>query len=795
MSLYDSVGSDVVSCSPSVFVAVSVVLSYRCVGVAWYDDDSCQICCSEFVVSSESSMTCMVRCRADVPNDFLWLLQFFSSRNVCMLFVPSVGSQIVIDIAYLCGTEVVVCAPSIFDHSRVWHYLGTLWEDVTRVEWCSRINPQKLVMLMSLSALLHNLQRKGSSVADIAEVPPHGVLYIDDHTLSALQLVRSESHPMDFQGIGRSKEGLSLLAVVDRTCSPLGKSLLRQWFVTPVRDEEELRRRLDVVTFFTNSDSFELLSQLRRSLRQLRQPGPIFTKMRAGKHTRRDYESLFRTATGFLQIVYLLSPFAHQQSSFLRVVTSCQTSRLSEMRDIIDRAICLSKYSNETLNKTYVEVRPGYDMTLDELRAHCTHLDEVMTRVACEEALSLPPQCQPCTLFCVFAPQLGYVITISHDSVQTLDPESMPEWELLLTTEEGPLFKTPLTRRMDVELGDIRSAVLEREAEVRRHVDQRLLELSPALIPLCHCAELDCLTGFALCALEGQWSRPEIVQTPGVLVVDRGVHPILSRTTHQVVPYSIQIRTPAQRICVVTGANGSGKSIFITAIAHLVFLVHIGCYVPCGHAIVGLMDSFMSLHGSATHGSSSNHLGSLRELNSSFSSELVCMSRMLKCCSSRCKESADGASRVLLVLDEFGKGTLAADGAALLAASLRTITSLSDGCPIVLLATHYVEILHPYLLPLQKILVIEMLTAFGPTDCTLCQNTAETEEPVTDLDRLSDIGDLVHSYNAVPVGDEVGSENFASRRASSQALHFARQFSVPTVLLERAHEILLTDDI
>ncbi|KAH9598918.1 DNA mismatch repair protein MutS [Trypanosoma melophagium] len=779
-------------CSEDVGVVevASILIFRQCVGLALYNGGTCQVNCCENSISRSPTDEMPVQSLMEIPADLVWVLQFLTVMRPQVLLVPSAGSQILLDIAELCDVSVRLTAPREFDECRIWGILSALWANVTRLEWYSRICPQNHVMLMALSALLSYLQHNESPVADVIEVPPIGLFYVDQDTLLSLQLLRTEPHPMDFQGIGRSKEGLSLLSVVDRTCSQLGKSLLRQWFALPLRDEEELQRRYDVVAFFTKPENFELMKHLRRSMQKIRYPSSIFTKMRAAKHTLNDYESLLRSIKGYLRVASLLSPHAHMLPTFLRIVASCQNSQLEEMSRLINEGISFSRDPTEALSKTCVHILSGFDSVLDELRAHCARLDEVLTTVAQEESRALPPEFGPCTVVCVFIPQWGYVITIppfTYNGEENIIP---PNWELLLQSDEGFFFKTPLTRLKDEEIGDVRSAVLDREGEIQRFLDRRLLELSPALIPLHHCAEIDCLMGFAMCALEGQWSRPEIVQEGGVLVIDRGVHPIFARASlHQVVPYSLAIRNSHQRVCVVTGANGSGKSVFITAVAHTVFLAHIGSFVPCVHATIGLTDTLISLQ-TASAGSRGKDLSSTaKELHSSFGSELVSMSRMLQRCSGRNKENEIGSRRSLLVLDEFGKGTLSMDGAALLAASIRSFIGMGEKRPIILLATHYSEIIQPELVPRDEILLLEMLT-------TLSGISQNKKHEITEYDDF-EVGEqqLVHSYRVEPVQNTERKDSSQKNRINSHALHFALQLSVPAVLVQRAWEVIITEEL
>lgn len=50
----------------------------------------------------------------------------------------------------------------------------------------------------------------------------------------------------------------------------------------------------------------------------------------------------------------------------------------------------------------------------------------------------------------------------------------------------------------------------------------------------------------------------------------------------------------SNRILIVTGANGSGKSIFLQQVGIIVYLAHIGCFVPAESATIGLVDAIFA---------------------------------------------------------------------------------------------------------------------------------------------------------------------------------------------------------
>lgn len=52
--------------------------------------------------------------------------------------------------------------------------------------------------------------------------------------------------------------------------------------------------------------------------------------------------------------------------------------------------------------------------------------------------------------------------------------------------------------------------------------------------------------------------------------------------------------SPDDSILVLTGANASGKSVFLKMVAIIVYMAHIGCFVPAETAVIGLTDRILT---------------------------------------------------------------------------------------------------------------------------------------------------------------------------------------------------------
>lgn len=138
----------------------------------------------------------------------------------------------------------------------------------------------------------------------------------------------------------------------------------------------------------------------------------------------------------------------------------------------------------------------------------------------------------------------------------------------------------------------------------------------------------------------------------------------------------------AGRVHVLTGPNCSGKSVYLKQAALVVFLAHVGSFVPADRAVVGLTDRiFTRLNANDSVTSAVQQSAFMRDL-----SQLAAMLR-------------HATHRSLLLVDEFGKGTLAADGVGLLCAALSELAGRAPAAPRALVSTHFTEALDPALLP------------------------------------------------------------------------------------------------
>lgn len=226
----------------------------------------------------------------------------------------------------------------------------------------------------------------------------------------------------------------------------------------------------------------------------------------------------------------------------------------------------------------------------------------------------------------------------------------------------------------------------------------QILEHEEALITASDlCGELDSLLALARGAEKFKLKAPRMTDTNEIhiregrhILQELVVPTFIANDTHLVggtdvradrsnsMPSDDMGESPS--IMVMTGPNHSGKSIYLKQVAVIVYLAHIGSYVPADHACIGLTDRLLTRI--ATRESVSRN-------ESAFAIDL--------------KQAAFSMNfatrRSLILIDEFGKGTNNMDGAGLVTALLDHFLHLEERAPKVLVATHFHEIFEQKFLP------------------------------------------------------------------------------------------------
>ena len=179
-------------------------------------------------------------------------------------------------------------------------------------------------------------------------------------------------------------------------------------------------------------------------------------------------------------------------------------------------------------------------------------------------------------------------------------------------------------------------------------------------------ALLDCLLSLATVATELQWCRPTLTVT-GSLLIEDGKHPLQEMCCETFIPNSTHLYEDEAKMMILTGPNACGKSIYLKQVGLIVFLAHLGSWIPARSGSIPIFDRI------------SSRILTIDSLSLGLSAFAVDLNQMARGLHTATKSS-------LVLIDEFGKGSLEEDGQALLAASLEAFLEKN---PFVIVSTHF----------------------------------------------------------------------------------------------------------
>ena len=474
--------------------------------------------------------------------------------------------------------------------------------------------------------LKHQLRRSTSHIRSLGVFLSDEFVALDTATQRNLELIAS-------QGSG---EETSLLSAVDRTVTPMGGRMLRQWILKPLRNVAQIRRRQSLIQELL--DQSFLLNACRRTMQGIRDVERTLGRLSQGSGNARDLASVKSSLEAFPDVLdHLLAlESATLGAGEERLGWELRTRihLLPELKELLDRALVDEP---PALLKEGGIFRAGYHTGLDELRSASASGKEWIAALQQREIERTGIKSLKVRFNSVF----GYFIEVTKAN---LDAVPM-DYTRKQTTVGGERFITPELKEMEAKIlgADERSKALEYELFL--DLKERTLHDLPQLQETARAiATLDAIASLAETARLFGYCRPVLIDELRISVQD-GRHPVLDQSLKEekFVPNDCFLDGDENRLLLITGPNMAGKSTFIRQVALIVLLAQIGSFVPARAAEIGIVDRIFT------------RVGASDDLSRGQSTFMVEMNE-----TANIVNNATAAS--LIILDEIGRGTSTFDG-------------------------------------------------------------------------------------------------------------------------------------
>lgn len=501
-------------------------------------------------------------------------------------------------------------------------------------------------------AILFYLEQNHSNgvchLCSISRIDKGNFVWLDKFTFRNLEIFSPAS----------CADGTALIDVIDRCSSPLGARLLRNWLSMPVKDKEEIDRRLSVVDFLTkNSDG---RSNIRELISQVGDLERITARAAAGKIMPREMVQLKRGLCQMKPIkeIALLSGCAELKK------LGEELGLFEELKQKIEQTILAEPAAQ--FGKGDI-IADGVNEELDNLRQIARHGKDYLLQLQQREIerTGIP------SLKISYNNVFGYYL-----EVRNTHKDKVPqEWIRKQTLVSAERYITQELKEYEEKIlgAEDRIYVLEQGiyAELVASVQKEIysIQQSSAIV-----ARIDTLAGFAELAVTNRYCRPEISEDL-VLDIKQGRHPVIETLMapgEEYIANDLMLDNDSQQIIILTGPNMAGKSALLRQTALIVLMAQIGSFVPAEAAHIGITDKIFTRVGASDN---------ISRGESTFMVEMIESSTILH----------NLSERSLVLLDEIGRGTSTFDGMSIAWAIVEYIHETPFKAKT-LFATHYHEL-------------------------------------------------------------------------------------------------------
>lgn len=516
---------------------------------------------------------------------------------------------------------------------------------------------------LQLLGLQSGLQAAGGLLQYLAETQPTLA-----HAHIRRPLIRLLEHEMQLdqttlrnlevlKPVSEQRQSPTLLTTLDKTKTPMGTRLLRQWIVRPLTQVPAIHLRQEAVKELVLNLGIRMT--IRDHLKTVQDLERLNSRIVLEVANPRDLINLHRSLEDLLVLQQLLQSL---QSPMLQTIHAAWDPLLDVSSWIADTII-----PNPPLSvKEGGIIHAGVNAELDELRV----LAKEGTRLLAEMETRERNRTGIDSLKVKFNQVFGYYIEVTKANLSRI-PDDYHRKQTLVNAER---FTTGELQNLEGRLSSADQKMKNLESQLFGQIRHRVASATTRIQGMAQqLATLDVLTGLAEAATINRYHQPT-VHEGGTIQITDGRHPVIEhiRQTEGFIPNDTTLDLDANRLLLITGPNMAGKSTYLRQVALIVLMAQMGSFVPAESARIGIVDRIFT------------RVGAADDLSAGQSTFMVEMSE-----TARILETA--TSRSLLLLDEVGRGTSTYDGLSIAWALAEYILDRGHLGARTLFATHYHE--------------------------------------------------------------------------------------------------------
>ena len=543
------------------------------------------------------------------------------------------------------------------------------------------------------AAGLLNAMRRNEGLALSLRVPPNFTTFdveqycgVDADCLTSLGVIVPEAFRKRVGSDEGIKKDISEI-LSDMVVTRGGKRLLDSWLRRPLRNIDALTSRQDDIEVFMHP-AFEALRKARTPKLD---PHSFLSKMAGGilrvSRTESDWRRIvdhLRCVSRFRDVVEDIQSSGTTLPRAMTDFYDCASARLPRLRKLVEGLIDpdeMQPLGDDGMYTLYV--RRGACPELDEMVDAYNTLPYLLKHVGKLEKARIPRFLRDGVenqIELVYKPQCGYLIKCER-KVPLAVCEEMRWTFVFAEGDDAYYYEAQCGLKLAEELGDVAMSIVDLQERILTELRKSILAHATLLRDMARCvAEIDVLLALSDAAVSFSLVRPKLSRE-SVLSIQDGRHVLYEQLIDgPFVPTTLSFEPDRKRVIVLTGANGSGKTVQLQTVGLIAYLAHIGSFVPAAAATVGMIDRIFTC------------VATIADEDLAFTAEQQQINQTARM-------FHNSTHRSLVLSDELGSRMSPQDGGPLLGSIISHFAEMANP-PCAMFTTHYRQVCEPEVCPL-----------------------------------------------------------------------------------------------